>query len=580
MDSLISTALRQVAADERHFLEGLLQRLEGWESRPKEAGRLREAISGLDELFLLVITGEFNAGKSKLVNVLLGGDYVDEGVTPTTQEVQVLVYGEGRRRARQGYVEREVAAPLLRELHLVDTPGANAIVREHEALTRDFLPRADLILFVTSADRPFSESERQFLMAIRRWGKAIVFVINKADLLPAAEERAQVLGFVRGAATALLEGGEPTVFLLSARQAQQALARGDVEALELSGWPAFETWIHQSLSGAERLRLKFENPLGIAQAVIQESQAEVVRRQGLLQDDAATLEAIDRDLAAFQAGGAEELNVRLDRLDRLLMQVRERGEVFLEEQFRLSRLRSLMNADQLRGLFEREVVADSAQQVASEVDRLVDWSVDREFATWRAVEDKLRRLAEGAGVLSDPAGAFGSRRQALLGEVSKDAGQILRGFDPRSESVRIAADVQDTLTKAGLAELGALGMGLLVLATHAPLLDLTGALTAGSLAVFGLTILPHRRRQAARRLRERVDTLRAELRNSLGASLDRETQASVDRMRAAHAPYGRFVRAELEGLSALQEGLAADRVRLEDLRLAAEAALREEQLRR
>ena len=77
-----------------------------------------------------------------------------------------------------------VTAPveLLRDLNIVDTPGTNAIHREHERLTREFVPRADLVLFVTSADRPFTESERAFLESIRDWGKKIVVVVNKADI--------------------------------------------------------------------------------------------------------------------------------------------------------------------------------------------------------------------------------------------------------------------------------------------------------------------------------------------------------------------------------------------------------------
>ena len=62
-----------------------------------------------------------------------------------------------------------------------DTPGTNAIHREHERLTREFVPRSDLVLFVTSADRPFTESERGFLQGIRDWGKKIVVVVNKMD---------------------------------------------------------------------------------------------------------------------------------------------------------------------------------------------------------------------------------------------------------------------------------------------------------------------------------------------------------------------------------------------------------------
>ena len=57
---------------------------------------------------------------------------------------------------------REVNYPadFLRDITIVDTPGVNAVLREHERLTEDFIPRSDLLLFITSADRPFTESER------------------------------------------------------------------------------------------------------------------------------------------------------------------------------------------------------------------------------------------------------------------------------------------------------------------------------------------------------------------------------------------------------------------------------------
>ena len=41
------------------------------------------------------------------------------------------------------------------------------------------MPRSDLVLFVMSADRPFTESEVKFLRYIRQWGKKVVFVLNK-----------------------------------------------------------------------------------------------------------------------------------------------------------------------------------------------------------------------------------------------------------------------------------------------------------------------------------------------------------------------------------------------------------------
>ena len=42
----------------------------------------------------------------------------------------------------------------------MDTPGTNAIIRHHEELSRGFVPRSDLVLFVTSTERPLTESER------------------------------------------------------------------------------------------------------------------------------------------------------------------------------------------------------------------------------------------------------------------------------------------------------------------------------------------------------------------------------------------------------------------------------------
>jgi len=62
---------------------------------PEEALKaLSEAILQLDELFLIVVVGEFNSGKSALINALLGNQVLKEGVTPTTAQVTLLRWGE------------------------------------------------------------------------------------------------------------------------------------------------------------------------------------------------------------------------------------------------------------------------------------------------------------------------------------------------------------------------------------------------------------------------------------------------------------------------------------------------------
>src|SRR5256885_13108469 len=154
---------------ERQLAVALRESLAGYESVDIYATPLEQVLTSLDELFLLVIVGEFNSGKSALINALLRAPVLEEGVTPTTAKITKIRYGEQIRQIQldRETVEQFYPADFLRNISIVDTPGINAVLREHERMTRDFIPHSDLILLVTSADRPFTESERAFLEGIR-----------------------------------------------------------------------------------------------------------------------------------------------------------------------------------------------------------------------------------------------------------------------------------------------------------------------------------------------------------------------------------------------------------------------------
>src|SRR5215217_6113875 len=191
---------------ERGLLERLISFLKDFGAPKEDAELVRRALADLEEMFLLVIVGEFNSGKSAFVNALLGADISAEGVTPTTDRITVLRHADEpvEKERRDGVLERGYPNEFLREIAIVDTPGTNAIIRHHEELSRGFVPRSDLVLFVTSAERPLTESERDYLELIRDWGKKILLIINKADLLAEEENREQVRSFVEGGIRSML----------------------------------------------------------------------------------------------------------------------------------------------------------------------------------------------------------------------------------------------------------------------------------------------------------------------------------------------------------------------------------------
>ena len=562
--SFLSDREQDLRAREQELLGRLARALEafGPDVEPTDLQRFREATDQLAGLFLLVIAGEFNSGKSSFINALLSERVLPEGVTPTTDRINLLHHGpEVTEHAVEAFLlERTHPAELLRELSVVDTPGTNAVIRRHEELTRDFVPRADLVLFVTSADRPFSESEREFLERIREWGKKIVFIVNKIDILAGDAERAEVLAYVRDNATSLL-GETPQVFPVSARRAVQARASGDTALWEQSGFDAVEEYLLKTLDQEERIRLKLLNPLNVGLRLAARYKEAAFERLKLLSQDIEALQSIDVQLALFHKDMLRDFEPRLARLDLLLNEMEGRGQRFFEETIRISRIRSLLDSESVRRAFEREVVGDTPQQLEAEVGRLIDWIVERNLKVWQDVNqfvDRRRISLHQEGMLGEVPTTFSYNRQALLDSVGRVSREVIGGYDREREAMAIANEVQGTFATTALAEAGAIGLGTLVATVlTGAAADLTGILLAAALAVGGFYVIPRKRRQAQQDFRRRVQEIRTRLKEGLTRQVHHEVTQSTDRINEAIAPYRRFVHGQQQRINEARGELVA-----------------------
>ncbi|WP_456832418.1 dynamin family protein [Deinococcus sp. UYEF24] len=563
---LVTEQVQTLLTRERTLL-GDLQAFLTAQGAPTEAiDAVRQATQNLDESFLLVVVGEFNAGKSSFVNALLGENVLPEGVTPTTDRIYVLVHGElvdGKRSAPEAtadpfVVRLRMPIAALEGVALVDTPGTNAIVRQHQVLTEGFLPRADLLLFLTSADRPFTESERQFLALAARWGRSVVMVVNKADLLETPQQREEVRSFVEAGARAELNL-TPPVYLVSARGEQRGGLTGGDE-----GFRALRAALQARLGERERTRLKLSSPLGAAAEILGAEERRAAASRDTLKADLDTLSNLEAQRARHHETMAGELDGQLNRVGRLLSEFEVRADKFLDHALRLGNFRSLLNGRELEKQFREQAISDLPEAIERQFGTMIDRFVEANLHFWEDVQAFLIRRQPSQDIART---RFSYDRHALLEGIAGSASRHIAEVTEAQLTRQLALDTEEAMK--GVVGLGAGGVGLGVI----------GAVLAGTLAAdftfifsglaigsLGLLILPARRLKALRQLRVKVAELRESLEAIVRREYEREQGRADTRLQDAMSPFTRFIEGEQTRLAQAQEQAAGLRGRLQALK--------------
>ncbi|MCX8088060.1 MAG: dynamin family protein [Meiothermus ruber] len=512
---MLDSKTQALAQDVRALLTQGLDALArvGLETKP-----LKQALLDLDGPFLLVVVGEFNSGKSSLLNALLGGDFLKEGVTPTTDRINLIGYGPEPKLEPHSpeLVLIQLPHPMLKDVRLVDTPGTNAILQHHQVLTEKFLPRADLILFVTSADRPFTQSEANFLSFIRAWGKKVVIVINKMDLLTEPELQ-QVLEFVKKGADQTL-GQVPPIFTVSARRARQ----GEIATSHV---PELEAHIRQVLTHQAAI-LKLGSPLGVLARLTEEAIPVLEAKFKESEKQLATCRELDHLLERHEERTRRDFTGQIALALQAIDEVRARGERWLDEKVRFSRFLELMQSSKLKQSFIDEVVRGANQEIERRVLEAMNWLArrDREL-----LEDALSLLREAPGLRQ--AEQVGSEERTIAGNLE----EALRSFDAEAEAIQLRDFIQESLRGTALAEVGVMGLGLTILLVAQKIaFDILGIFATLFGAILATSILPRRKEVAKTRLRERLAELRSTLERALSETLETELRRTRERFNSLY----------------------------------------------
>jgi small GTP-binding protein len=544
-DTVVDPQVQSLVRREGQLLVQLRETLE--REQAEERRRVEELLATLEDLFTIVIVGEFNAGKSSLINALFGVKLRVEGPIPVDDRISLLRFGETQslKQLTDFVVEQSYPIDFLRNITLVDTPGTNSIVARHQEITEDYIPRADLVLFVTSIDRPLSESERKFLEYIREWGKKIIFVLNKVDTKD-ENEIAQVLEYLKTNIRAIF-GFDPVIYPVSAKTRQ--------------GFDALENYIFKVLSERERVRIKLQAPLDTIASLSKKQFTIIESRRELLVTDKERINSITSQLDKARADLESNFKQFVMRVDNLMMDLERRGVDFLDRYVRIQHFMMLRDSLRFREEFDRQVFQGFKGSIDSTIQESVDWLVRENMKLWNGTVEEFHRDAardaRDREVIGRVGREFAYNREEVYSRMRLQAEQRLASYDINIESRRIIDNAMRAVIQSFGLGAGALGLGYIITsAVSSMALDVTGLTAATMLLVTSFLILPYKRSKAKTEFKQRIN----ELRTTMRESLERESTTEIDKMirgiNGAFEPYQRFYATESEKVDRFAAKLA------------------------
>ncbi len=372
--------------------------------------KFEEVRDNLDQGLLIMILGEFSTGKSTFVNAFLGEEATSTSILPETATINILRYGERRTRihrldgtitevpgnAREQlkaeaasieYAEIFAPIPRLEAFSLIDTPGLNSVFEEHERTTRNFLHRADMIVWLFDAFKLGKLGERTYLDFIRDYGAKTVAVVNKIDQVP-EDQHAHLRAFLEEHFGDYFQ----RIFLLSARRTLEARKRTGMEPGDpQDGFSELESYLFQEIA-PRRTTIKLRATCRTSEKIARDAQTRLEEARRTLIEKQHLLDEISREMQGMARRLAHALRETLhEEIDRFFGEVETRARRFIDAEVRVKRALYYLSAPlDTRLRFEEEVVGEKKMSdFLSRIKRISTGRFAQEWGRYTDIPDDL-----------------------------------------------------------------------------------------------------------------------------------------------------------------------------------------------
>lgn len=571
---MIADHYLQIRSELEAALGGLLK-LGSEMRRPSSAlDTIHALLSDIREPLLFVAVGEVKAGKSSLLNALFGQEFAKVDVLPATDRVYIFRYGAEEKSVEVSpeLTDRYLPIPFLRDFNVVDTPGTNTMVSEHQMVTENFVPRADLVLFVFSVVNPWTQSNWDFLGFVqKKWLKNVVFVLQQIDLREPTEIEV-IRRHLQDTAMRKL-GFVPPIFAVSARKALLARTTGvDKERLwRESDFGPLEEQINLIVTESSTRMLKLRSTSQTARLMLDELAGQLRESFGTIARDEARLARVDLLLQTRHDQTLRQVAGLLRGVEQACREAASQGAKLLRGKLSFWRTwKLILSRNPWKQDFQMEIEKQLRQSVQPQVEHAVRLLEADLRGLWPQLHDMIDQqfASELRSQLPQTIPDFARQRRELLQSIQlalaeRVAGksveeQLARMFDETSARLRLPAGV--AVASAIVAAVAAM--------SSAAVADVTGIL-AVSAAITGTMVALIQRRKILRSYEEEMESKRSELLKAIEQQVGQAIDLFYKEVAAAFHPLTAFCQMQrstfeplLERAQELEKTFASLRSRL------------------
>ncbi len=484
--------------------------------------KLETVRENLDNLFSIVFIGEFSTGKSSIINAILGEKILPEGITPTTDKITIIKHGN----AIEEYIENgnyyiSVPENRLKGFVIVDTPGTNVTIEQHEQITQEFIPKADIVFFVLGAERAVTGSEAKLIKFIKEdWLKNIVFLLNKIDIVETDEELSNLIQYSQGEIERIFRI-KPFLIPISAKLAIQGKQFKNPELYARSGFEKLDEYVFKTLGEEERIRMKIKGSSEIALNFCTETEKALSNHLDKISGDTERLGEFETRLEGMKGEVLENSKQFTERIRSRLLEFKTKGIEFIDELIRFENVFKLIRKERIAREFESQVSSQTVKELEKDLNAMVSWAERSSRTLMDSAIDFYRKSIQPES-LKDGTG-FSSNRMQLIDTVRSELELRRKQIDPSILGGNLVDSARAAVASVLGVQVGSLAIGAAVISAFSSLIvDITGILTTIAIMATAFAILPKKRRDAMKEFSTKVDTLIAELTGSVGSQFERD----------------------------------------------------------